>query len=65
MLSNSDSTNEDGTSYFEILYEGYTFGKILAPRFINAHADKREKQSEVLITNYDNAKEKLSFIEEK
>ena len=52
MLSNSDSTNEDGTSYFEILYEGYTFGKILAPRFINAHADKREKQTEVIIKNY-------------
>lgn len=65
MLSNSDSFNLDGTSYFENLYKGYVFNKVLAPRFINAHADKREKQSEVLITNYDNAKEKLSFIEEK
>ena len=65
MLSNSDSFNLDGTSYFENLYKGYVFNKVLAPRFINAHADKREKQSEVLITNYDNAKEKLSFIEKK
>jgi DNA adenine methylase len=64
MLSNSDSTNEDGTSYFETLYEGYTFGKVLAPRFINAYADKREKQTEVLITNYDNPKEELPIIPE-
>lgn len=52
MLSNSDSTNEDGTSYFETLYEGYTFGKLLAQRSISADAKKREKQIEVLITNY-------------
>ena len=52
MQSNSDSTNKDGTSYFETLYEGYTFGKVLASRYINAYAEKREKQSEVLITNY-------------
>ena len=52
MLSNSDSTNADGTSYFETLYEGYFFEKILAPRFINAYAEKRKKQTEVLIKNY-------------
>ena len=56
MLSNSDSTNADGTSYFESLYEGYTFGKVLAPRFINAYAERREKQTEVLIKNYDTPK---------
>ena len=49
----------------ETLYEGYTFGKVLASRYINVYADKREKQSEVLITNYDNPKEKLPSIEEK
>ena len=65
MLSNSDSTNDDGTSYFETLYEGYTFGKVLAPRYINAYAEKREKQTEVLITNYDNPKEGLPVIQEK
>lgn len=63
MLSNSDSTNEDGTPYFETLYEGYTFGKVLASRFINAYAEKREKQTEVLITNYDNAKVGLPIIQ--
>ena len=52
MLSNSDSTNEDETSFFKILYEGYTFDKILAPRFINAYAEKRKKQTEVVIRNY-------------
>lgn len=52
MLSNSDSTNEDGTSYFETLYNGYTFSKLLAQRSISADAQKRKKQSEVLITNY-------------
>lgn len=52
MLSNSDSTNEDGTSYFETLYNGYTFSKLLAQRSISADGQKRKKQSEVLITNY-------------
>ena len=52
MLSNSDSTNEDGTSYFETLYNGYTFSKLLAQRSISADAKKRKKQSEVLIKNY-------------
>lgn len=62
MLSNSDSLNEDGSSYFETLYEGYTFNRILAPRFINAYAERREKQKEVLIKNYDNPKEPLPRI---
>ena len=52
MLSNSDSFYLDGTSYFESLYKGYYLNKVLAPRFINAHADKREKQTEVIIKNY-------------
>ena len=52
MLSNSDSTNEDGASYFETLYNGYTFSKLLAQRSISADAQKRKKQTEVLITNY-------------
>jgi hypothetical protein len=64
MLSNSDSTNEDGTSYFQTLYEGYAFGKILASRYINAYAKKREKQTEVLITNYDNPQKGLPIIPE-
>ena len=52
MVSNSDSLNLDGTSYFEQLYEGYDFQRILAPRFINADAEKRQKRTEVLIRNY-------------
>lgn len=52
MVSNSDSLNLDGTSYFEQLYEGYDFQRILAPRFINADPVKRKKRTEVLIRNY-------------
>lgn len=53
MLSNSDSTDFDGSSYFEKLYRGYNIKRILAPRLINAYADKRLKQTEVLISNYE------------
>lgn len=52
MLSNSDSKNEDESSYFDALYDGYNIQRILAQRFINADAKKREKQTEVLIRNY-------------
>lgn len=52
MLSNSDSKNDDGSSYFEELYENYQFDRILAPRFINAFTEKRIKLSEVVIRNY-------------
>lgn len=62
MLSNSDSMNVDGTSFFEELYNGYFFGRILAPRYINAFAVKRQSQSEVLIKNYDNPREVLPII---
>ena len=52
MLSNSDSKNEDGTSYFEELYKEYKIHKVYAHRAINAFAEKRTRLSEVLITNY-------------
>ena len=52
MLSNSNSKNEDGSSYFEELYQGYSYREIFAPRIINAFADRRKDQLEVLITNY-------------
>ena len=52
MLSNSDSNNDDGSSFFQSLYDGYTFEIVLAPRFISAYAERREKQTEVLIKNY-------------
>ena len=52
MLSNSYSTNDDGTSYFENLYSGYQADKIYASRYINAYVTKREKQAEILIKNY-------------
>ena len=52
MLSNSDSKNENGESYFEDLYEGYNFERVYAPRFINAFPEKRVKLTEVVIRNY-------------
>lgn len=52
MLSNSDSKNEDGSSFFEKLYEGYYINRILAPRLINAFPEKRVKSTEILIRNY-------------
>lgn len=52
MLSNSDSRNEDGTSFFEELYNNYNFKTISAPRFINAKSNYRTKANEVLITSY-------------
>lgn len=52
MLSNSDSKDEKGNSFFEPLYEGYHFERIMAPRFINANGEKREKLTEIVIKNY-------------
>ena len=52
MQSNSDSKNEDGSSYFEDLYENYIFQTIYAPRAINAFGEGRGKISESLIKNY-------------
>ena len=52
MLSNSASKNEDGTSFFEELYRGYSYDEIFAPRTINAFADRRKDQLEVIIRNY-------------
>lgn len=52
MQSNSNSTDDDEGSYFAKLYDGYNINQILAHRFINAHAGKREKETELLIINY-------------
>ena len=52
MQSNSNSTDLDGESYFAKLYSTYRIDQIKAHRFINAHAGKREKETELLIMNY-------------
>lgn len=52
MLSNSDSRNEKGESFFENLYEDYSIQRILAPRFINANPHKRSMLEEIVIMNY-------------
>lgn len=58
MLSNSDSMNEDGSSFFEELFETntetaiYNIERVFAPRYINAFAVKRQNVNEVLLRNY-------------
>jgi DNA adenine methylase len=52
MQSNSDSKKEDGSSYFEDLYENYNYQTIYAPRAINAFGEGRGKITESLIKNY-------------
>lgn len=52
MQSNSNSIDNNGESYFEKLYNTYHINQVKAHRFINAHAGKREKETELLIMNY-------------
>ena len=52
MLSNSDSKNSDGSSYFEALYSDYRITRIDVPRYINADGQGRSKIKEILIRNY-------------
>jgi DNA adenine methylase len=53
MLSNSDPTNIDPADrFFETLYGAFHIHKVRANRMINAHAHKRGKITELLITNY-------------
>lgn len=52
MLSNSDCKNEDGSSYFEQLYSGYSCQRVQTKRVINARGDRSTETSEVVIYNY-------------
>lgn len=52
MLSNSNSMDSDGESFFMKLYDTYQIKQIKAHRFINAYAGKRVKETELLIMNY-------------
>ena len=53
MQSNSNSIDNDGKPYFVKLYDTYHINQVKAHRFINAHAGKREKETELLIMNYE------------
>lgn len=55
MQSNSNSLDDNGNLYFANLYDTYQIKQIKAHRFINAHAGKREKETELLIMNYCNS----------
>ena len=52
MLSNSDPFSATGDDFFERLYAGFTFSRLLAKRAINANGANRGAVSELLITNY-------------
>ena len=52
MLSNSDSKDQNDVCYFEELYKGYDFSRLLAPRFINANPERRNELEEIVIRNY-------------
>ena len=54
MQSNSNSMDDDGESYFAKLYQGYHITQIEAHRYRNAHVGKRNKETELLIMNYNN-----------
>ena len=52
MLSNSDVKGKDSTNnFFDDLYASYNITRVNARRNINAHASKRGKLTELLITN--------------
>ena len=53
MLSNSNSMDGE-ESYFAKLYKDYCIDQIKTIRYINAHVGKREKETELLIMNYNN-----------
>ncbi len=52
MISNSDSCNDDGNSYFENLYNGYSIDRIQVIRNINPYNTRNQRPKEVIITNY-------------
>jgi len=53
MLSNSDPKNDNPKdNFFEDLYQGFNFDKVLASRSINCDAKKRGQINELIITNY-------------
>lgn len=52
MISNSDSCNDDGNSYFEDLYNGYSIDRVQVIRNINPYSARERHSKEIIITNY-------------
>lgn len=52
MISNSDSCDDDGNSYFEDLYNGYSIDRVQVIRNINPYSTKERHSKEIIITNY-------------
>ena len=58
MLSNSDSMNSNPPDpFFDDLYREYYITKLFARRNINSKGDKRNKITEILVTNYNTAEQ--------
>ena len=58
MLSNSDSMNSNPPDpFFDDLYREYYITKLFARRNINSKGDKRNKITEILVTNYNIAEQ--------
>ena len=51
ILSNSDVKSIDNNDFFDKLYSGFKFKKVLAKRSINSNPNKRGELTELLITN--------------
>lgn len=52
MISNSDSRNDDGNSYFEDLYNDYSIDRVQVIRNINPYNTRDRHSKEIIITNY-------------
>ncbi len=52
MISNSDSCDDDGNSYFEDLYNGYSIDRVQVIRNINPYSSRERHSKEIIITNY-------------
>lgn len=62
MLSNSDSMNSNPPDpFFDDLYREYYITKLFARRNINSKGDKRNKITEILVTNY-NTTEQIDTV---
>jgi len=53
MVSNADPQNTDPDDrFFETIYPGFWFARVLARRSINSRPDRRGPVRELVITNY-------------
>ncbi len=62
MLSNSDvKGNDANNTFFDDIYQDFNIQRVQAKRMINAKADKRGELTELLITNYQLARQSIAI----